>query len=561
LKYPDFAKGDPYIFLADVIQVERSIEIHCHIARTMSYRHFNLVGANREYQKAIEMAQKIGSEEKLKDIYLEYALSLTDVRLRKGDPKALQAVESYIALDKSNYKMYACLGVARLQLQDRKGAIEAFREALSLNNRDNLVVRALVSSLRSAADFEGMIELFDNYDLDTTTFWIRGQLEYESFQEAMFYAARKTDKVELLIKRYKHAMQTTWDHSSGQGEDDKLDPLWDELGEARGCANEHKFYSAGTSLLHCWLAVLCRRYLGQPDAAFDHWKAAFLQRSEIFKLSNVSSMFTDSIFPDMFAQFAELLYDKALGPGGSVDENMLTILERVCQRQDAFRKSAPYVTTLSGPKSIDLLLARLYIRCEMKEEAEALLNEQFRHGIDMLKGTITWSDRDAYRILSRILFISDHINEAKIALSLRRFLRFKHTAIENSNVDKNEDSKADETLAGIEETTYGRRPGFKCASREDCPGKGRVGLGEPMYSCMTCIEVDFCEECYDALMRNERTKGKKLIYVCDYNHEFLSSPLEDWEIKDGVMTISGEKVRVAEWVDIVEKKWNSGHKL
>jgi tetratricopeptide (TPR) repeat protein len=571
------------------------------MARTMSYGRFNKE-AIAEYQRAIKLAQSMGSKEKLKAIYLEYALSLTYVRILVCDTNVLQPVEAYIAIDRSNYKMYACLGVARRKLEDRKGAIEAFGKALNLNKRDNLVFNALISTLWEEGDSAGMMALFENHDLATTGFWIRGQVDQAWFQEAIFHAAREVGKVEVLIAIYEHEIAHMWAQTSDAGEDEdddddvkpKPDLLWDPLGRATGCANEHKFFSAGTALLRCWLAVLHRRYLGQPDTALGLWKTAFFQRSELFKLTRVHSGFSQSIIPDMFAQFAELLYGKALSPpdGGSpVDEKMLNMLERLRQRHDAFRELDGILASIDNTKSINVLLARLYMRCGRAAEAQALLSEQFARGVEILKDEIEWNDSAGFHVLAMILFTAGQTTDAEIALSLRRFLRFSPMAAAaaeeesakaegaqskestasqakdpdsveapaHTTEDTDPDDNDDEPPADIEETGNGSRGGFICANTLDC----FVNLGAPMYSCMTCVEVDFCEPCYAALLKP--SSHPKSIDICDPAHEFLCSPLRDWAIAEGVMRFGegggGDKgtrqVKVADWLDQVEKDWKA----
>jgi hypothetical protein len=51
-------------------------------------------------------------------------------------------------MDSSNYKIQACLGLARLKhLEYRTGAIKGFRAALALEPRDHSVLKALLDTL------------------------------------------------------------------------------------------------------------------------------------------------------------------------------------------------------------------------------------------------------------------------------------------------------------------------------------------------------------------------------------------------------------------------------
>ncbi|KAJ9647100.1 hypothetical protein H2199_002086 [Coniosporium tulheliwenetii] len=477
---------------------------------------------------------------------------------RTCDPAVLQQVEQYISLDKCNYEMYTCLGIARQEhLQDQQGAIAAFRTAISLNRNDNIVFSALVYSLWETKDYSGIMELFESYDDVTVGFWIRGQLGSPRFQEMLFYAAREADKTELLIGCYERELSKTWDRNLNAIGKIQRDLRWGLVGESRRWANERRFYTAGSSFLRCWLALLYAKYRGQPDVALNLWRTAIFRDSEVFKLCPVDSSFSTRIVPDIFAQYAGVLYNKALQSDGSVDGNMLTPLERLRQRYDAFQELDTILPTISNQKKIYILLAQLYIRCGRTEEARALLNEQFQRSIEILKDEIDWNDTAGYNILSKILFASGRSNAARIALSLRRFDSIGYSGAEqDSDVEESDPGEATEDKGGHVIIV------LRCANRWDCAsGSDVIWRRQPMYSCMTCVEVDFCERCYSSHVSNEKAEGAKRLYVCNSTHQFLKAPLEDWTVKDGIMTISGRLVKVAQWLDDVEKKWDSGHGL
>jgi hypothetical protein len=220
----------------------------------------------------------------------------------------------------------------------------------------------------------------------------------------------------VLTAIYEHEIANTWARSPDAGEDGddeddvkpKPDLPRDPTGRATGCTNVHKFFSAGTALPRCFLAVLHRRYLGQLDTAFGFRKTAFFQRFELSKLTQVHSGFSDSVILDMFAQFAELLYGKALSPsddGLPVDEKMLNMLERLRQRHDTSRELDHLGASIDNTKSINVLLARLYMRYDRTAEAQALLFEKFARGVEssmmISSGTTAWGSMSSRRSCSR----------------------------------------------------------------------------------------------------------------------------------------------------------------
>lgn len=376
--------------------------------------------ANEEYAKAIEAAQNMGLDEEVQALRRENVLSLSDLGSLECHRSVHPQVEEYISSGGSSYKMYACLGIICLWYRlDLPAAKEAFEKAIALESRDIDLVYALILALWEAKDFEGILELFNGDNDDITNFRIRGVLQCGIMQERIFYSARKVNKTNLLIKCYEREMARAWD----RGQQNKF-RIVEESFETTGWRNQHMYYPGGNELLSCWLALLHRKYLGQSDVAIQLWKTAFFKNSDLFKLCELSSEYYD-VIPDFFEQFAELLYDKALGPDGSIDNNTLTTLERLKRRYDAFQGLRSYDRSIRNQKDINLLLSKLYLRCGKLKTAQELLNEQFQAGVEILKDDVSWNDSEGYAILSKILFASGRSGEAGVALSVSRFERFE----------------------------------------------------------------------------------------------------------------------------------------
>jgi hypothetical protein len=153
------------------------------------------------------------------------------------------------------------------------------------------------------------------------------------------------------------------------------------------------------------LALFCRKYCGEPDIALDLLKTTFLIKSEFLKLnSTVNSSFLDYI-PAACKQFAELIYDKALEPGGSVDTSMIAMLESLIRRDEAYQEMEASITATMDNMSVRILQASLYMKLERKKEAFASLKESFQRAIELLKDDFDWNDRIGYDVICKIFFL------------------------------------------------------------------------------------------------------------------------------------------------------------
>lgn len=123
-------------FLVNVLDEERSWKVYCRIAKTMACVGL-LDQATSEYRKGIEIAQRENSKDALKAIYLQWTLSMAEEEAALGlETRALDPINSYIALDESNHRAYVCLGRVLTANENYEGAMETYKKALGLNQRD-----------------------------------------------------------------------------------------------------------------------------------------------------------------------------------------------------------------------------------------------------------------------------------------------------------------------------------------------------------------------------------------------------------------------------------------
>jgi tetratricopeptide (TPR) repeat protein len=523
------------------------METSFQIARTMSYTGSHEELSISEYQNAIEMAQKQGSQETLKKIYLELISAFVDVRMMTFSGPASQFIENYMALDKSNARVYACLGVVRFQEGDYPGAIEAFQTSLSLeddrviriaDNSPSYVGIALLQTMFTMRDYSGMMSEIERYGASTIGFWFRESMSDMWFQRRVMYAARKAGQFGFLLNFYQQ--QT----NNSQFSENDLRAIKDSEPATRAQLklSLRSMNLAISSMFRCILGWLYYKYLGQPEEAIELWKIAFFQRSEFIKLGNIlSSNFTTDIIPQLFADFSQLLYQKALLPNGEVDKHIITLLESLRQRHQDFRH-LDRDRDLTDQRNLNLLLAKLYWRCGRNDEARKLLNEQFQRAIELLQDDIGWNDAYGYEILTRLLFTNGQEGNAKLAASLRRFFCDGYDV--EGHITKGSDYDP-------------RRPlPISCAGFCGYSDGPQVEYDTPLYTCTTCANVDFCEGCYDSL--HNQTGGDK-IFVCNPNHDFIKSPAEGLEcIKDDMVTMNGRTLSFTAWFDEVQKEWKTG---
>jgi tetratricopeptide (TPR) repeat protein len=587
--------------------------MHCRIAKTMAFvgRYGEL--AEGEWNKAIELAETSGEKEKLQELYYQFALSLSNIRLMDCQPVVLQLAEKYLSMDSSNYKMHACLGVARLDLDDSQGAIESLTTALALEPRDQLVARALFHTFRIENDFEGIMKLLENDDDMITSGRVRAFLEEERMQGILFFAARETGKMDFLTKCYETEISRGWTEPSISEEDDpRNDSIWSEIDSAIGVFNTREGYSGGTALLMCWLGLFYKEYQGDLQNALRLWTTVFLQQSEVFKLGDLSSQYSMTTVPKFIGLFAESLYDEALKSHGLVDEVILKMLERLRQRHDAFQDLDAHGASLYNEKNINLFLAKLYLQNGRDGEATELLNEQFQRGIEILKDDIDWNDHTGYHTLSKIMFAVGQKENATIAQCLRRFVHYqpeeqKYDEIrrEEEDDDGSKKMKGAAGVANIEEKE-GEAPhtlkegedgadgaddgdgdkdydddegppcgiverwghsGWLCSMRNDCFNHKASAPDTPTYVCMTCIQVQFCEDCYSrhsgstintgadtstGASTNDRNRAGKdfvPISICHSRHEHIRIPWDEWRLKGDIMTVKNEEIPVRTWLE------------
>jgi tetratricopeptide (TPR) repeat protein len=535
--------GNPFRYLASLIRKDMTIELHCLFGRTMASCD-KLELAKDEYQTAIELAEEAQSDELMHKIYLEAILSLSNHMLEHCHEMVADLAPKYLAFDKSDYRVHACMGVCELK-EDRQIALQSFRVALALEPRDYLVFKTLIYHLFQAEDYNGIIEILSSQNDDSVrSIWIRGSIGHFDIQRWIFHAAKETGNANLISNLYELELVRPYGDVSNEDKPPRNGPRWRY--PVTNIFHKRLNYSKGTAFLTCWLGHFYQSYCGNSQQALKLWATVFLQRSDIYALY---TWFVEDIVSMFLCEFAKLLHDQALRPDGTVDYVVLRYLQRLKQRHDALQDSLK--VSHSFERAIDIMLAQLYLRLGQTKEAYELLDEAFQRSTEGVKEGYEWRRGMHYSILSRILFTAGFKRHAAIAQSLRRFSYFGGKQYQNLE-EKDEGGDEGKNSRIQEEGGY-------CSMELDCASNRH--LGENLYACMTCPETMLCESCYQLQTSKGDNPEWRRLHICHAQHEHIKTPLEDWELKDNIMTIEGNTVTVSEWIERVGKEWNAHWKL
>jgi hypothetical protein len=205
---------------------------------------------------------------------------------------------------------------------------------------------------------------------------------------------------------------------------------------------------------------------------------------------------------------------------------------------------------------MDLFLAKAYLKCGRTEEAQNLLEKEFQLSIEMHKDHADWKDRLGYHILSKLLFMAGHEREASILQCLRRFYNYDPN-MEKAILDAGDDGKGENPNDEDDDQQFSRW--LDCSLERSCPNYNIINPKLEIYSCMTCFDTSFCENCYKQYINNDPADQQRL-YLCHPTHKQVKTPVERWTLKKDAMTIDGKQILVSSWLEAMEKLWHEAQK-
>ncbi|KAF2397383.1 hypothetical protein EJ06DRAFT_523862 [Trichodelitschia bisporula] len=272
-----------------------------------------------------------------------------------------------------------------------------------------------------------------------------------------------------------------------------------------------------TALLRCHLALLYRCFQNEKETAVKLWQKSIFSipkllrscertRNEDDKYSYSQMM---SFLMESFPLFVVHLHEVALLAGGTLAEELLEVFKHL--RLGLRSAGADMSHHKKSESTIDILVARIYIRCGRQTQAHARLYKAMSWDRESI--CLTGSRCTRYRHMAVVLFLTGNIPEAEIALSLSRFTRSWQRDCVNT-------SCANSLGSNFGMTHF--------HSKHDVA-----------YHCMSCEDVIFCEPCYQKF----RNSGDSTlaVHVCNSKHDFLRTPRKNWLYKEGCQTLIPEE--------------------
>jgi hypothetical protein len=291
------------------------------------------------------------------------------------------------------------------------------------------------------------------------------------------------------------------------------------------------------------------------------------------------------------AAFAELLWERFASSADKMEkvslwEKMKGLPKRGGGQVDSSALGNLYRARLQLP------LARMTRKVSTAAEWQEVLQDPFQVCIDALTDSYEYNDQVALRILAKVLKSVGWMEEdAEIANSLQfsKIMKYESEATEDDSASgqpevEGENSKKDDKELDLEEDlAVGRYvecngecddttlAGWYGRSRvaEDANPEEKEQLNETMdvvgfYTCLTCVDVDLCPECYGKRIKYDQ--GEECEFwreYCGKGHVFIRGPMSEWRgVRNGLIRYGkGERKKVVkfeDWRDGLQRRWKEG---
>ncbi|KAI9684627.1 MAG: hypothetical protein M1820_010873 [Bogoriella megaspora] len=305
--------------------------------------------------------------------------------------------------------------------------------------------------------------------------------------------------------------------------------------------------------------------------------------------------------------YSELVYEEFVSSFElSSKKKLMEGLEKLPER----RLGKAFGLELERSSQTATILARLTRKMGPSEKYYNVMQETFMICYNGLSDATLNNDSDSLRLLARLLLLAGLERDARIAVSAQ-FSRLEDDASvgymsededDNEHRDiaieghdnerdgteattgdtkgeieardatqlsdlltRNESSSQTQTTANLkkEATSTEATTTLEDLSGEEitcdgCRTSFQNWTTSPIYLCAMCASCDLCPSCREK--RIAQTNGASnwtWREYCGPNHEYIMGPVEGWQgIKNGVMTIGGEKVEFREWLrQVKEERW------
>ena len=494
----------------------------------------------------ILLAQILGvSEEKPKEC-LEAARDAVNLQ---HESRSIPLDDQTRPLLKQAYNLQS---LSNTRLKDFPAAVAAYRKAREIWPQPPAdLLKDLLRALNELKDYKAIFQLLkqcneeDLHDLLGGAYWFDSTDVHEILQIAS-HAMHKTEMVAKIYKNvvakkdriYPHYQLSIFQRRVARDDEEAFETLEDALDncEDRSYGTEYTYYHVRSALAE----LLWERFASSTD-----------------KLEKVSLWEKMKALPQR--------------GGGQVDSSLLGNLYRA---------------------RLQLPLARMTKKVGTAAEWQEVLQDPFQVCLDALTDSYDYNDMIALRILAKVLQSVGWMEEdAEIASSLQfsEIMKYDSEAAEDGvpsgqaegvgeeskedgeDLDQMQDLVADRYVGCNGECEDTALTGWYGKSRktEDVDGEEKeppdntqevVGF----YTCLTCVDVDLCLECYEKRMKYDQ--GEDCDFwreYCGQGHSFSRGPMAEWlGVRNGMIRYGkGERrkeVKYEDWRDGLQKRWREG---
>jgi tetratricopeptide (TPR) repeat protein len=430
---------------------------------------------------------------------------------------------------------FITMAESRGSLGDTRGAVEAYRKAREAQTDEPTeLLDEIIEILDDTKDYRGVIEEIESWKSGVRIQWLfLHPTNVEDYHTIFQRAAKYCNKEDFMVRCYNAAIKNI----------------------------EHTGLS---SVLRYHLAQAYRRVICNEENAYQLLQdilkdKPFLKHAE-----------DDDIISEILIEardlFSEMIYDRIQSSPNTADKKAL--VKRLGNLPSHFKQSASGGLD-PGNELFTLSLAKAYIGLDLPKKAKKLLDQKFRICIEALNDTVGWNDSPSFQLLARILAFADAADlnkDAQIAFSA--IFSAVDPKVSHDESDSDDDilipglaeayaaikSKESEKLPYDEDLAH--RGYINCDG--ECPAQFLDYWSQPLYLCLTCVDVSLFEACYEK--RIAQSSGRPSSHwrtYCGPNHEYIKGPIDGWGgVKEGVMTIGEVKVKFSDWLKDVEKGWD-----
>jgi tetratricopeptide (TPR) repeat protein len=523
--------------------IEKDSDAHLHIGLALTKSFWN-EAALTEMNQSLAMAryelQRFRALVGLAEVYeglsqYDKACDVLNSALVIDHSELPEELLGTVAMDTK--QAFITLAESRKNLGDNNGAVAAYRKAREAGKDESTeLFDEIIEILDDANDYKAIIEEYKGCGSAFRTEWLMVHpTDLGSMHTIFQRAAKYCNEEDFLIHCYNTAINAI---------------------ERRGSASAWRYH----------LAQVYRRVTCVEDDAYQLLE--YVMKDKVFRKYADELEAVGRVLIEARDMFCEMIYDRIKAATDSTAKKALT-------------KELGNLPTCIGQGNDPsnelhtLLLANAYLDLDLPNKAKKHLDQKFHICMEALSDTVGWNDCPSFILLARILAFAkdaDLKRDAQIAFSAI------YSAVDPKVSHHDSDSDSEymaglaeplaEALAEIKLADAQNQPydedlahilGFSCDG--ECSTQYLDCWTQPLYLCLTCVNVNLCEACYAKRMaQNNGQPSSFWRTYCGSNHQYIKGPIDGWGgVKGGIMTIGETKVKFSSWLKNVETKWGKAN--